>query len=753
MNKKFIFSILVLMTVGFVGLIGVQAYWLNKAATLKERLFRASVNRALTSVAQRLEANEAQEALSRSLHSLQFARQTMNTQTSPKSPYHRKAASVNAPQIATPVKPASKLRSGDTANVVSSPLPNELNRTMSPMNPPNVPVPPPVITFQTNGQTVRLVLPDLALDGRTREGRENRDSLVARIRNKMTRRPFPDLLSLSNLAAISGGAAGKQSAMDAQMAGAEPQEQQFNEQRGEQGAQPTKRKRTLREMMERKELLDSQREALRQLRKAQEQLGRFGMSIRVGDSVMNVVSAQASANGFEMHVGGVSSARATSPRASSAARPHSSSGAPSGTASKALTYAVSGTTSEQHGLGNMNSNTSGNASSSEAFTKHDTVEKIIYRADLIEKALEDMTLRRRSICDRVNMDELEALLQRAFRENDITLGFNIGVQREQPDSLVLVKASPSAAGSQPAQMLRSSEFKTRLFPNDFTSEPYQLVVHFPEYKTASLFTFSPVLGSAGACMLLIVGCFGFTLLTLVKQKKLSDMKTDFINNMTHELKTPIATIAIASEALKDGDIRTNTSRVERFVGIIHDENKRLAGHVEKVLQAAQMERGELRLNTAPIDAHTVIATAAASIALQVEQKCGSITTNLNATQPSIEADEAHLTNVVFNLLDNATKYSPERPHIHITTRNTAQHFILCVEDNGIGMSKEAQKHIFEKFYRVPTGNVHDVKGFGLGLSYVKSIVEAHGGSVSVQSELGKGTCFEVLLPLVQPSEG
>jgi two-component system phosphate regulon sensor histidine kinase PhoR len=743
MNKKFIFSILALMTIGFTGLIAVQAYWLNKAATLKERLFRASVNRALTSVVQRLEANEAQAALSRSLHSLQFARQSMNAPPS----FRKKSAVTHSPEQAAPAHAPQKSRIvPDTANVVTSPASSEQHR--SAFAPPPVLPTPPVLTFQTNGQTVRLVLPDFAMEGRVRD--VARDSLVHRIRSKMARKPLPALPSLSNLAAISGGQLGNQLGNQSNVSGmTELQEQPIHEQASGQPA--AKRKHTLRELMEHKELAENQREWARQVRKAQEQLRRFGMNIQVGDSLFNILSAQANGNGFEFNIGGVSGG-------------HQAIGVQSSPHTTRRTRAEQGTkttkTSEPEpkpALAKAPKSAYTHAGISEHTVRHDTVEKIIYRADLIEKALEDMTLRRRSICDRVSLEDLEALLQRAFKENDIALAFDVAVQREQPDSLVLIKTSlqtNAQSALKAVQMLHSSEFRTRLFPNDFSSEPYHLVVRFPEYKAASLFTFSPVLGSAGACMLLIVGVFGFTLMTLMKQKKLSDMKTDFINNMTHELKTPIATIAIASEALKDGDIRANTSRVERFVGIIHDENKRLAGHVEKVLQAAQMERGELRLNTAPTDVHGLVEAAAASIALQVEQKQGCITMNLNAVQPSIEADETHLTNVIFNLLDNATKYSPECPHIHIATRNEKtgsgdSAFVLSVEDNGVGMSKDAQRHIFEKFYRVPTGNLHDVKGFGLGLSYVKTIVEAHGGSVNVRSEAGKGSCFEVRLPLVQ----
>jgi two-component system phosphate regulon sensor histidine kinase PhoR len=318
--------------------------------------------------------------------------------------------------------------------------------------------------------------------------------------------------------------------------------------------------------------------------------------------------------------------------------------------------------------------------------------------------------------------------------------------------IVRTSTANNAAPATPyvSTALRTSEFQVQLFPNDIlgNEEKDYLAVHFPDQtRGLTLAGIAPVLGSSALFLLLIMGCFGFTLLALMKQKKLSDMKTDFINNMTHELKTPIATISIASEALKDDHVRSESVRVERFVNIIHDENKRLAGHVEKVLQAAQMDRGELNLKFVPTDAHELIETVADSLALQLEQKQGRIELCLEAHTPIVQADEAHFRNVLVNLLDNANKYSPDTPHIIVSTRNTAQALVLTIQDNGIGMTREAQKQIFEKFYRVPTGNRHDVKGFGLGLNYVKTIVEAHGGTVSVKSEQSKGSTFEVVMPL------
>jgi two-component system phosphate regulon sensor histidine kinase PhoR len=401
----------------------------------------------------------------------------------------------------------------------------------------------------------------------------------------------------------------------------------------------------------------------------------------------------------------------------------------------------------------------------------DTIEKIIERMDFVEHLMETMFTGKRVVTERVSMNDIDSLLRNELENNSIREAFEYGIVRgagvaansaqgaSGQDGMMIVKsANRNASANTSSQTdavikvknaaLLASNYRAKLFPNDlFTNDEHYLVVSFPKYSPGlSLASIAEEIGLSATFLLMIVGCFGFTLVALVKQKKLSDMKTDFINNMTHELKTPIATISIASEALKDDHVRSEEQRVERFVNIIHDENKRLAGHVEKVLQAAQMDRGDLKLNLQTTDVHTLVEAAAESLSLQVEQKQGRIELALDASNPSIQADETHLMNVIFNLLDNANKYTPEMPHLRISTRNTAQGLALTIQDNGIGMTREAQKHIFEKFYRVPTGNRHDVKGFGLGLNYVQTIIAAHGGSISVKSDLGKGSTFEVLLP-------
>ena len=230
------------------------------------------------------------------------------------------------------------------------------------------------------------------------------------------------------------------------------------------------------------------------------------------------------------------------------------------------------------------------------------------------------------------------------------------------------------------------------------------------------------------------------------------MKTDFINNMTHEFKTPIATISLAADSIQSPMISGNKDKVNRFAGIIKQENKRMLEQVEKVLQMAKFDRENLNLKLTQVDIHNLITLAVNNVSLQVGLKEGTVNSELNASKHIIEADENHISNIIHNLLDNANKYTPIKPDIKVITKDKAEGIEIIVKDNGIGLSKEARKHIFEKFYRVHTGNLHDVKGFGLGLSYVKALVTAHSGSVSVKSELGKGSSFIINFPYKQPKQ-
>jgi two-component system phosphate regulon sensor histidine kinase PhoR len=248
---------------------------------------------------------------------------------------------------------------------------------------------------------------------------------------------------------------------------------------------------------------------------------------------------------------------------------------------------------------------------------------------------------------------------------------------------------------------------------------------------------------------IIISAFGLTIRTMFRQKNLSEIKSDFINNMTHELKTPLATISLAIDALVNEKVIHDTDKIRYYSSMIKDENKRMNKQVEKILQAARLERQEIKLNLQELNAHDIIRKTTDNLALQIQEKNGSITLNLNAAKHIIEADEVHFSNIIFNLLDNAIKYSRDNTPIHIdvdTSVGTGGMLAIKIKDNGIGMSKETQNRVFEKFYRAHTGNLHNVKGFGLGLSYVKAIAEAHGGKVKVESSLGKGSTFTLSLP-------
>ena len=247
--------------------------------------------------------------------------------------------------------------------------------------------------------------------------------------------------------------------------------------------------------------------------------------------------------------------------------------------------------------------------------------------------------------------------------------------------------------------------------------------------------------------IIITAAFFITIRTLLKQKKLSEIKSDFINNMTHEFKTPLATISLAVDALKNEKVSGDKEKTNYFTGIIKEENKRMNKQVETILQAALLDKQEVQLNLKKLPAHQMINSALNNIMLQIDEKNGKIDVALNAEKEMVLADEVHFTNLVNNLLDNAVKYSGDKPHIKLTTDNFGKFFRIKIEDNGIGMNKETLNRIFEKFYRAHTGNIHNVKGFGLGLSYVKTMVEAHHGTIKAESTLGKGSCFTVTIPL------
>ena len=274
-----------------------------------------------------------------------------------------------------------------------------------------------------------------------------------------------------------------------------------------------------------------------------------------------------------------------------------------------------------------------------------------------------------------------------------------------------------------------------------------LIIIVPDYKKQVWDSLKWVIAAVAVFMLIILAAFYVTLKTLLNQKKLGEIKSDFINNMTHELKTPLATISLAIDAIRNEKVYNNKEKFQYFTGIIKEENKRMNKHVETILQAALMEKQELQLNFKKLHVHHIINTVLDNYELQLKDKQGKVSSLLNAKNDVINGDEIHFTNMISNLIDNAIKYSRDNLNIKITTHSSNKLLVISVEDNGIGMTKENSKRIFEKFYRAHTGNVHNVKGFGLGMSYVKTVIDAHKGKIRVDSTLGKGTTFTVEMPL------
>ncbi len=274
----------------------------------------------------------------------------------------------------------------------------------------------------------------------------------------------------------------------------------------------------------------------------------------------------------------------------------------------------------------------------------------------------------------------------------------------------------------------------------------ELRLHFPKENKAIWDSLWVRLAASFFLILISLFCYGFAAQMLTKQRKLDEMKNNFINNVSHELKTPIATITFAVANIENEQVLQNPEAIKQFTKVIREENKRLNAQVEKVLQAAIIDQKELALKRENVDLHLLINQLADAYDLKIITQA-KITRQLNATKTVLLGDSFHLSNAISNLLDNAIKYSPEVVNISISTENNDKYLKISIEDRGLGIKKEQQKMIFQKFYRVPTGNIHNVKGFGLGLSYVKEIIEKHKGQILVESKVGKGSTFVVELPL------
>lgn len=291
-----------------------------------------------------------------------------------------------------------------------------------------------------------------------------------------------------------------------------------------------------------------------------------------------------------------------------------------------------------------------------------------------------------------------------------------------------------------------SKYKVWLFPDNIINQDIMLSIVFPQKTNYVLGRMSWILGGSMLFSLFILATFALSLYFIITTKKVSEMKSDFLNNMTHEFKTPIATISLAADTITNPKVIKDESSVRHFVGMIKKENSRMNKKVETILQIASLDKKEIDFNLENVSMHTIIGHAVETIDIQVQQRNGKIILNLNAADPYVYGDSDHLTNLVNNFLDNALKYSPDMPEITVSTRNVDKGLLMSIEDKGIGMSKAVQSKIFERFYRQTSGNVHDVKGFGLGLNYARAIIDAHKGNVTVTSEPGRGSRFDIFLP-------
>jgi len=365
--------------------------------------------------------------------------------------------------------------------------------------------------------------------------------------------------------------------------------------------------------------------------------------------------------------------------------------------------------------------------------------------EVMQKMAFEFAVNDEDIRQRLKESNLDSLLGKELQNHNIRLKFNYCVLSNNNSDVLASNVK------QPEQELLQSPYKAVLFPNDIVARPNFLLIRFPATFSYFLDSMWVMLFSSTLLTFIIVFGFAYTIQVILRQKKLSDIKSDFINNMTHEFKTPIATISLAVDSLRNPKAASDPEKFNYFTHIIREENKRMNSQVERVLQMAQIDKGELQLRKEELNIHALILHAIEQIKLQVESRNGTVLAVLQSNNPMVAGDHVHLSNVIINLLDNANKYSIDAPEIKVETIQHAEGVLIRVIDKGIGMTKETQKRIFEKFYRVPTGNRHDIKGFGLGLSYVQFIVKEHQGSIRVDSEPGKGSTFEIIIPYLATS--
>jgi len=343
-----------------------------------------------------------------------------------------------------------------------------------------------------------------------------------------------------------------------------------------------------------------------------------------------------------------------------------------------------------------------------------------------------------TINDTVHPYLLETLLKNEFIERNINVDFEYVIYDCFTDSIVF--GDFISLDKQEQDQLQSKSYNIK-----WDRDGHYFGVYFPT-KQSYIINEMGIWVFSSSIILIIIVFFAYTINVILKQKRLSEIKNDFINNITHEFKTPISTISLSADVLLQKNIVNEPDRLTNYAKIIKDENKRLKNQVDKVLQLATLEKDKLKLENEELDLHEIINDSIKSFELLIKQQGGEIVCNLMADKHVINGDRVHISNILYNLIDNAIKYSPKNPKVEIATNNTDEQIEISVKDNGIGIIEGSEKNIFEKFYREPTGNVHDIQGFGLGLNYVKTIVEAYKGKIKLISKENQGSTFVIILP-------
>ncbi len=363
--------------------------------------------------------------------------------------------------------------------------------------------------------------------------------------------------------------------------------------------------------------------------------------------------------------------------------------------------------------------------------------------DILDRAQYEIAYKdimsQKTLAERISKDDLKRILFKELNKYEIKTPFEYGIYNN---------GLATKVKSDYFKYNKKNTFGVPIFQDIDGNSRYQLLVTFPERSQYVLSSIIWVIALSILLTTVIIFTYISALKQLITQKQISEIKSDFINNMTHEFKTPIATINLALDAIKNPKIIDDKERVQRYLQMIKDENKRMHAQVENVLRISKLEKKELDIKKEPHNLHEIIEDAIEHISLIVEDREGEIHTDLKATRTTTLLNDSHFINVIVNMLDNAIKYSIEKPIIEISTENIRDFILIKIKDNGIGMSKAAQKKVFEKFFREHTGDVHNVKGHGLGLSYVKQIVDDHNGYVTVESEKGKGSIFTIKMPII-----